>query len=309
MTKISRDNADDAKLLVEKFLNNGFSNKDQLLLFLANAIIFANGLNQQNWNLNLDTNGQFIRFNIGRVYCIQIEQERALILALKQFLPNSLMENKFGCEFIGYSGKKKKVISTEFSHVPNCLVTIPNSIGCYIRHDSGFALSEIEEANRKFIEYAIFNTTLSNLMNRAHSSGFITYLSHYCNKRIPNPSYFLREDQFITEQAAKEKEARKLTLEDLKTRVENSTGNQKADRTTVLTLRHVRNPFIAEYAKRMANGICQDCGQPAPFINKATNEPFLETHHIIRLADGGPDAVENTLALCPNCHRKRHYGY
>jgi len=29
-------------------------------------------------------------------------------------------------------------------------------------------------------------------------------------------------------------------------------------------------------------------------------------HHIIPLADGGPDTLENVAALCPNCHRKMH---
>ncbi|WP_425484228.1 HNH endonuclease [Desulfobacter latus] len=23
---------------------------------------------------------------------------------------------------------------------------------------------------------------------------------------------------------------------------------------------------------------------------------------------GGKDTIENTIAICPNCHRKRHYG-
>ena len=26
------------------------------------------------------------------------------------------------------------------------------------------------------------------------------------------------------------------------------------------------------------------------------------------LLEGGPDTVENAIALCPNCHRKQHYG-
>ena len=28
---------------------------------------------------------------------------------------------------------------------------------------------------------------------------------------------------------------------------------------------------------------------------------------MLRLADGGPDTVENAVALCPNCHRRLHY--
>ena len=47
--------------------------------------------------------------------------------------------------------------------------------------------------------------------------------------------------------------------------------------------------------------------KPAPF-NKPTGEPFLEVHHVIGLAEGGPDIVENAVALCPNCHREAHHG-
>jgi 5-methylcytosine-specific restriction enzyme A len=40
-------------------------------------------------------------------------------------------------------------------------------------------------------------------------------------------------------------------------------------------------------------------------VNKK-GEPYLETHHIVWLARGGEDASGNTVALCPNCHRRVH---
>lgn len=55
----------------------------------------------------------------------------------------------------------------------------------------------------------------------------------------------------------------------------------------------------------MANGKCKLCNKDAPFIDK-NGIPFLETHHIIWLAHGGLDTIENTVALCPNCHKKIH---
>ena len=76
----------------------------------------------------------------------------------------------------------------------------------------------------------------------------------------------------------------------------------------IYAIQYIRNPYVAEYVKRKANGICQDCKKPAPFINKTTGEPYLEIHHIIPLAQGGTDTIDNVVALCPNCHRKRHYG-
>jgi 5-methylcytosine-specific restriction enzyme A len=74
---------------------------------------------------------------------------------------------------------------------------------------------------------------------------------------------------------------------------------------TVTTKSYDRNAYVAEYAKRRANGTCQLCEESAPFKDKKGN-PYLENHHIIWLANGGEDTIENTVALCPNCHRKMH---
>ena len=68
-----------------------------------------------------------------------------------------------------------------------------------------------------------------------------------------------------------------------------------------------RDPAVAAYARRQAKGNCHDCKKKAPFIRRATGQPFLEVHHIHMLKDGGSDTTDNVIALCPNCHRKRHY--
>lgn len=68
--------------------------------------------------------------------------------------------------------------------------------------------------------------------------------------------------------------------------------------------RNIRNPDIAKYVKKRANGICELCEQPAPFSIK--NGPYLEVHHIKKLSDGGEDIPNNLVALCSNCHRKVH---
>lgn len=69
---------------------------------------------------------------------------------------------------------------------------------------------------------------------------------------------------------------------------------------------YIRNRHVSEYAKCRAKGYCQLCGNRAPFYDK-NERPYLEAHHIIRLADGGSDSINNVVALCPNCHRKMHY--
>jgi len=76
-------------------------------------------------------------------------------------------------------------------------------------------------------------------------------------------------------------------------------------RRDVTTKQYKRDPYIAELAKREANGICQLCGMDAPFITPQ-GKPYLETHHIKWLSEGGSDTVENTVAVCPNCHRRLH---
>lgn len=66
-----------------------------------------------------------------------------------------------------------------------------------------------------------------------------------------------------------------------------------------------RDPTIAAYVKKRANGYCQLYGQKAPF-NDQNGDPYLECHHIDWLSKGGIDSVENCVALCPNCHRRMH---
>ena len=70
---------------------------------------------------------------------------------------------------------------------------------------------------------------------------------------------------------------------------------------------HARSMEIRNYARLRASGVCEYCSRPAPFLTPA-GQPFLEVHHILRLADDGPDHPENVAALCPNCHRNMHHG-
>ena len=99
-------------------------------------------------------------------------------------------------------------------------------------------------------------------------------------------------------------EAEAMSFSDLAKKAKENSLKEKKCR-EVSTIEIIRDPYIAEYAKRRANGVCQLCGQPAPFVDKK-GRPYLESHHLIWLSKGGEDTVENTAALCPNCHRKMH---
>ena len=69
-----------------------------------------------------------------------------------------------------------------------------------------------------------------------------------------------------------------------------------------------RNPDVVAEVLFRAKGICGSCKNPAPFTRRKDGSPYLEVHHIQQLAHGGEDTVENAIALCPNCHRQKHFG-
>ncbi|TMP20422.1 HNH endonuclease [Pseudoalteromonas sp. S2721] len=68
---------------------------------------------------------------------------------------------------------------------------------------------------------------------------------------------------------------------------------------------YYRSLALKLYVIARSKGICEGCGASAPFQTKSG--PYLECHHVHRLADGGPDHPENVVALCPNCHRRAHF--
>lgn len=82
-------------------------------------------------------------------------------------------------------------------------------------------------------------------------------------------------------------------------------GRTEPKRTAVESLAISRNAYVAEYAKRRARGNCDLCTKRAPFSDEF-GAPYLECHHVEWLAHGGPDTINNAVALCPNCHRKIH---
>ncbi|WP_224984202.1 HNH endonuclease [Geomonas agri] len=68
-----------------------------------------------------------------------------------------------------------------------------------------------------------------------------------------------------------------------------------------------RSKKIKDYALARAAGVCEACSSQAPFTTP-NGQPFLEVHHLDRLADDGPDIPLNVAGICPNCHREAHYG-
>lgn len=70
----------------------------------------------------------------------------------------------------------------------------------------------------------------------------------------------------------------------------------------------LRDPLVRAWVLKQAKGVCECCNTPAPFFLE-NGEPYLEVHHVKFLAETGSDSTQNTVAVCPNCHRALHLSH
>ena len=96
---------------------------------------------------------------------------------------------------------------------------------------------------------------------------------------------------------------RKSNKQHIERRAKSASGTPGTRQVTSTS--YTRDPYVVAYTLDRANGICELCNNPAPF-QKKDGTPYLEVHHIQWLAKGGEDTIANTVALCPNCHKKMH---
>lgn len=117
----------------------------------------------------------------------------------------------------------------------------------------------------------------------------------------------LRALEAVVEKVEAEPAPSGVTLEQLRqlaltAAAESSQRPSSGKRNVYQRSRDVRN-----YVCARANGKCEGCSSPAPFV-RSDGTPYLEPHHLRRLSDGGPDHPAHVIALCPNCHRRVHAG-
>lgn len=67
-----------------------------------------------------------------------------------------------------------------------------------------------------------------------------------------------------------------------------------------------RSPAVRRTALLRAGGKCEACSAPGFVMDSGSI--YLETHHVFPLSNGGPDAEWNVVAICPNDHRRAHFG-
>ncbi|MCH4983831.1 HNH endonuclease [Macrococcoides goetzii] len=77
--------------------------------------------------------------------------------------------------------------------------------------------------------------------------------------------------------------------------------------------RYRRNLLEVRKAKVSANYVCEYDNKHVTFENNYDNKPYIEAHHLIPMAAQGLfkyniDFADNIICLCPNCHRRIHYG-
>lgn len=87
-------------------------------------------------------------------------------------------------------------------------------------------------------------------------------------------------------------------------------GKTKPERIQVTTYVFKRNPDVIAEALYRADGRCENdkCQGYKAFNRRSNGTPYVEVHHINPLSEGGLDIPENTIVLCPNCHREKHFG-
>lgn len=99
---------------------------------------------------------------------------------------------------------------------------------------------------------------------------------------------------------------KKTSLAELRKLAETGSSSSVTPR-SIQSRVYYRSIAVKQYALARAKGICESCDDPAPFQTKK-GEPYLEVHHLFRVADGGPDKPASVAAICPTCHRRIHNG-
>lgn len=125
-------------------------------------------------------------------------------------------------------------------------------------------------------------------------------------KIIENKIYLQKLDEFsLIEIIRKDKDFLNNNngLQDLDTQ---DLGSDFPDRAKGIGYIIKRDKYVRKAVLLRAFGKCEYCGSTS--FQTGNGENYLETHHIIYLANKGVDRVSNVIALCPQHHREAHFG-
>jgi 5-methylcytosine-specific restriction protein A len=122
---------------------------------------------------------------------------------------------------------------------------------------------------------------------------------------VPHPNAVLDLDELNQSSAREVQNSLSGTAAARRKRLEKAPV--KPFRVPVTTTAFIRNADVIAEVLSRASGICELCHQAAPFNRRSDGTPYLEVHHKVRLSDDGEDTLENAIAVCPNCHRRKHF--
>ena len=149
MGKVDRNSLNDARLVVEKYIPDKVT-RIALIDFISSAMLYANSIRKNNWNLNLSKSGYGVRFNVGQEYSIDICEEHILIQCMRDDIKDIFATPKKGVTFRGHI-KKEKIDNENLLLVPDCLAKVPNSVGCIIEQDIIIEyLEKLKQAKKNF---------------------------------------------------------------------------------------------------------------------------------------------------------------
>lgn len=83
-------------------------------------------------------------------------------------------------------------------------------------------------------------------------------------------------------------------------------GNASPQKLTGTATFFPRDSRVRQAVVARSKGFCEYCGELG--FERLDGSHFIEAHHIISLAEQGPDTMANVIALCPNHHRQAHFG-
>lgn len=69
---------------------------------------------------------------------------------------------------------------------------------------------------------------------------------------------------------------------------------------------YVRSAEVRRRVRERAQGKCEWCGELG--FTLPDGRVYIETHHVVALAEDGFDTQDNVVALCPNHHQEAHHG-
>jgi HNH endonuclease len=143
----------------------------------------------------------------------------------------------------------------------------------------------------------------------SHRAGTIDVSAYRRDRLLVEPAQLSSPLELHVHEAAFAAKVERSLLDSVSTRrARIRRAAKRPVRQLVLAHVYVRNPDVVAEVLLRANGACEVCRKPAPFLRAKDGSPYLEVHHKVQLADNGEDTVENAIAACPNCHRRAHFG-